>query len=188
MPADELVNHMIRYPSAVMIRMRRLRLRCLGASLGRACWIQRISIPRNPWDVCLGDYASLDDGVVLLSTGQRAAGPRIVIGKQCYLNRYVMIDAAERIELGDQCMIGPYTYITDHDHEHRRSEPVWKQPLICAPVIIGNDVWIGAHVVVLKGVTIGQGSVIGAGAVVTRDVAPYAIVAGVPAKQIGERT
>lgn len=55
------------------------------------------------------------------------------------------------------------------------------------PVAIGKDVWLGAGVVVLKGVTIGDSAVIGAGAVVTRDVPPNAKVAGVPARQIGAR-
>lgn len=55
------------------------------------------------------------------------------------------------------------------------------------PTVIGNDVWIGANAMVISGVTIGTGAVIGAGAVVTRDVAPYEIVGGVPAKKIGQR-
>ncbi len=56
------------------------------------------------------------------------------------------------------------------------------------PVVIGDHVWIGARALICPGVTIGEGAVVGAGAVVTRDVAPYAIVAGNPARVIGQRT
>jgi acetyltransferase-like isoleucine patch superfamily enzyme len=55
------------------------------------------------------------------------------------------------------------------------------------PVIIGNDVWIGSRVTILPGVKIGDGAIIGASAVVTKDVEPYSIVAGNPAKKIGSR-
>ena len=56
-----------------------------------------------------------------------------------------------------------------------------------APVVIGDDVWIGSRVIILPGVKIGNGSVIGAGAVVTKDVEPYSVVGGVPAKLIRRR-
>jgi acetyltransferase-like isoleucine patch superfamily enzyme len=99
-----------------------------------------------------------------------------------------MIDAHERIEFLGNCMVGPYCYFTDGDHGHQLGQNVGRQPMETAPVKIGKDVWIGAHVCVLKGVTIGDGAIIGAGAVVTRDVAPNAKVVGIPARQIGERS
>jgi NDP-sugar pyrophosphorylase family protein len=184
---DPLVNRVIRYPASMMIRLRRLRLRLLGVHIGSHCSIHRISVPRNPWDVWLGDSVSMDDGVVLLSNGPRKREPRIVIGSGIYFNRYTMIDAHERIEFMGNSMIGPYCYFTDGDHGHDRGETVRRQPMETAPVKIGKDVWIGAHVCVLKGVTIGDGAIVGAGAVVTRDVAPNAKVVGIPARQIGER-
>ena len=61
------------------------------------------------------------------------------------------------------------------------------QPNVATPIRIGNDVWIGAHAVILSGVTIGDGAVVAAGAVVHQDVMPYAIVGGVPARVLGER-
>ena len=171
------------------MRFRIMYLRMLGAHIGRMCWIQKISIPRNPWDVWFDDGIALDSGIVFLTTGTRRPGdPRIVIRSGCYFNRFSMIDVSRRIEFGQHCMIGPYCYFSDHDHGMDRNQLIMRQPLSGAPVTIGKDVWIGAGVSVLKGVQIGDGAVIGAGAVVTRNVAAYAKVVGVPARQIGERT
>jgi acetyltransferase-like isoleucine patch superfamily enzyme len=82
-------------------------------------------------------------------------------------------------------MIGPYCYITDHDHGVDEQGPISAQALVEAPVKVGDNVWIGAHSVILKGVSIGDNAVIGAGAVVTMDVGPGERVAGVPARGIG---
>jgi len=184
---DEFINRAIRYPGAVAMRFRIMRLRLLGANIGAHCWVRRISVPRNPWDIVIGDGAALDQGVILLATGPRKSEPRIVIGGGTYCNRFTMFDASERIEVGRDCMIGPHCYITDHDHLHGRDKLVRAQQLISAPVTIGNDVWIGAGVILLKGVTVGDGAVIAAGAVVTKDVLPGSKVAGVPAREIGVR-
>jgi acetyltransferase-like isoleucine patch superfamily enzyme len=103
-------------------------------------------------------------------------------------NRFTFIDASEKIEIGENSMIGPHCYITDHDHGHAVNQPVGQQPLIGSPVCIGREVWIGAGGIILKGVTIGDGAVIGAGAVVTKSVPANVIVAGVPARQIEKRS
>ena len=85
-------------------------------------------------------------------------------------------------------MFGPYCYITDHDHGTKLGQIVSQQTLISAPVRIEDAAWIGAHVTILKGVTIGTGAIVGAGSVVTKDVAANSIVAGVPTKVIGNRS
>ena len=79
-----------------------------------------------------------------------------------------MIDASLQIRFGGGCMIGPFCYITDHDHGTILGVPVADQPLVGSPVRIGDRAWIGAHVTVLKGVSIDAAAVVGAGAVVTR--------------------
>jgi acetyltransferase-like isoleucine patch superfamily enzyme len=66
-------------------------------------------------------------------------------------------------------------------------EPMRFQQGIYGPVVIEEDCWIGSHAVILKGVTIGAGAVVAAGAIVTKDIPPYTIAAGVPARVIGER-
>jgi acetyltransferase-like isoleucine patch superfamily enzyme len=98
-----------------------------------------------------------------------------------------MIDASQQIEIGENCMIGPYCYIADHDHGGDPAVPMNQQPLVGKPARIERDVWLGAHVCVLKGVTIGDGAIVGAGAVVTRDVPLGAKMAGVPARDIRVR-
>jgi serine acetyltransferase len=168
-------------------RARRVWLRWRGVRIGRRCWIQAIEIPRNPRDVVLGDDVALDAHVVLLTTGAVQAAPRIQIRSQTYVNRFTLFDASESIEVGERCMIGPNCYITDHDHGMRAGMDVRSQPLESAPVRIGNDVWIGAGAIILKGVSIGDQAVVGAGAVVTRDVPGQAIVVGVPARVKGSR-
>jgi maltose O-acetyltransferase len=181
---DGLINRLIRYPGAMAMRLRIVRLRLLGVRVGRKCWIRRIHVPRNPWDIVISDGAALDDYVVLLTTGSRGNAPRLFIGSGTYVNRFTMFDASESIEVGRNSLIGPYCYITDHDHGIQQGIPIAEQPLVGSPVRIGNNVWIGAGAIVLKGVTIENDAVIGAGAVVTRHVRSGEKVVGIPARKI----
>ena len=95
-----------------------------------------------------------------------------------------VLTAAENIVIGNQCMFANNFVVVDHDHD-RKDGKILKE-LVSAPVKIGNNVWCGANVTVLKGVTIGDGAVIAAGSVVNRDVAAYSVVAGVPARKISK--
>jgi maltose O-acetyltransferase len=182
---DDVINRAIRYPGAMAMRLRILRLRLLGLSIGEKCWVRRVRVPRNPWDIVIESMVALDDEVVLLTTGSRRATPRLVIGRGTYINRFTMLDASESIDVGRECLIGPFCYITDHDHGVERAIRLAEQPLVASPVRIGRNVWIGANALILKGVTIGSNAIIGAGAVVTRDVGDDEKVAGVPARRIG---
>jgi len=168
-------------------RLRRLQYRLLGVRMGAGCWLQRIEIQGDPAEILLGDGVALDRGVTLITKGERRTEPRIEIGAHSYINRHTILDAADLIILDEKCMIGPFCVIIDHDHGLEAGQDVQDQPLVSSPVRLGRAVWLGAHVTVLKGVTIGDGAVIGAGSVVTKDVPADAIVAGVPAKQIGSR-
>lgn len=96
--------------------------------------------------------------------------------------------AAERITIGDNVVVGANTSIVDTDfhpldREKRRDQPSGGQT---APVVIGDDVFVGMNCLILKGVTIGDGSVVGAGSVVTRSVPQDVVVAGNPARIIRE--
>lgn len=164
-----------------MSRVEAVVLRARGAELEGRVWLRGVDVPRNAWDVKLGDGAALDRGVTLIATGERGIAPRIAIGRRCYINRFAILDASERIELGDDCLVGPYCYLTDHDHALDCEVESRKSRLVSAPTKLGAGVWLGARVIVLKGVSIGEGSVVGAGSVVTRDIPPRSLALGSPA-------
>lgn len=106
-------------------------------------------------------------------------GAEITIGKGSFMNRNVSILAEQRVTIGEYALIGWDVTITD-TNEHD-----WPGLGVrCAPVTIGDHVWLGARSVILRGVTIGDHSVVGAGSVVTRDVPPYTLVAGSPARVV----
>ena len=97
-------------------------------------------------------------------------------------------DCGGFIEIGDNCLIGPNVVLRTSNHVFSdRNVPIREQGHIPGRIIIRDDVWIGANVVLLPDVSVGRGAIIGAGSVVTKNVDDYAIVAGVPAKQIGSR-
>ena len=112
-----------------------------------------------------------------------ATGPDgiMVIGDGVRLNYGVSISAEKAVVIGHRTRIGPYAMIVDSDFHDVYNRALRPQP---QSVVIGDDVWIGAKASVLRGVRIGRGAVIGTGAVVTRDVAPFTVVAGVPAKVV----
>lgn len=124
-------------------------------------------------------------------------GAEVVIGHYSYLNDYTMIGSGC---VGNYCSIGYGCQLGMHEHplgfistspclygaRNIFGEPAYWNDFP-APPSIGHDVWIGSHAVILQGVTVGNGAVIAAGAVVTKDVPPYAIVAGVPARVIRKR-
>jgi serine acetyltransferase len=174
---------LVRTNHGLRSRFSNIWFRALGVRLRGYVWMRRVSIPRNWSDVTIESDVALDHGVVLLCSGA-PRDDKLVIGSGTYVNRFTMIDASERTEIGRNCMIGPFCYITDHDHGHEKGRPIGEQNLRSAPVVIGNNVWIGASVIILKGVTIGDDAVIAAGAVVTKDVDVGMKVAGVPAREL----
>ena len=109
--------------------------------------------------------------------------PRIKIGAHVVINRDTLLDGRMGITIGDNVSIseGIAVFTLEHDPNSPTFETRG------APVRIHDYVFVGARVIILPGVTVGEGSVLAAGAVVTRDVAPFTIVAGSPARPIGER-
>jgi acetyltransferase-like isoleucine patch superfamily enzyme len=109
-------------------------------------------------------------------------------GANLHMHSGAFIDARGGLTLGAHVLVGPgAVLVTSTHHWDDPSQPITLQGSRPGPVQVGSDVWIGANAVVTSGVTIGDGAVIGAGAVVIADVAPYAIVGGVPARTVGAR-
>ncbi|WP_290428439.1 acyltransferase [Thermocoleostomius sinensis] len=141
----------------------------------------------NCWDagskLILHDKVRLDQGVHI-----QAIGGTITIGKHTYIGPYVCMAGPGNIHIGQNCLIasGSGIYANNHIFDNP-TRPINQQGVRCEGIVIEDDCWLGSGVRVLDGVTIGEGSVIGAGAVVTKDIPPYSVAVGVPAKVVSKR-
>jgi acetyltransferase-like isoleucine patch superfamily enzyme len=136
---------------------------------------------------------ALDDGRLELGAGvllepdvwiTAPAPGRVRIGEGTFLNIGVMVAAIGLVEIGAHCMLANGCFVTDANHRFDDpARPVpWQGFTTKGPTRIGDNVWLGANVVVTSGVTIGERCVIGANSVVTQDIPPFSIAAGAPAK------
>lgn len=133
--------------------------------------------------IIIGDRTLINSFAIL-----RSYGGTIKIGHSSFINSFTVLYGHGGLTIGNGCLIGPQVTIVPVNYGFQdRAIPFRKQTPSLKGITIGDDVWIGAGATILDGCTVGQGAVIGAGAVVTRDVEPYSIVAGVPARKIGER-
>lgn len=155
-----------------------------GYNIDGKCLFGRGVRIERPWRVRIGMRCSLQPGVWLNVGGEQGS---LEMGAYTFLGRGVVIESSLGIRIGAGCLIAPGVFITDHNHSLKIGTPMFEQPCVAAPVVIGDDVWIGANAVILPGVTIGDGAVVAAGAVVNRSVPSLAIVGGVPAKTIKYR-
>jgi len=108
-------------------------------------------------------------------------GGHVEIGDYTHINHRTEIHCKKRVIIGPNCSIAWDVVIMDTDYHG-----LGKNPRIDAPTILEESVWVGCRAVILKGVTVGRGAVVAAGSVVTKDVPPFTIVGGNPAKVIGE--
>jgi acetyltransferase-like isoleucine patch superfamily enzyme len=157
------------------------RLYLRNARLGQ--WVTLNGIPR----VSIQGDAEFGDHVAIWSSINQSkilvrAGASLKVGALTRING-AHIGVRNKLHIGKNVRIAPYSIILDsdyHDLSNRRKDGT------TAPIIIEDDVWIATRAMVLKGVRIGKGAVVAAGAVVTKDVAPYTVVGGSPAKFIKE--
>lgn len=145
---------------------------------------KNVEFQRFPQNIFIDDNAAIKEGARICSCNENAI---IKIGKNTTIGYHNFIYCSEKIIIGDDCLIAPFVYIVDSNHQIKRDRKINEQPNVTSPIIIGNDVWIASHVTILQGVTIGDGAVIAANSLVNKDVPPYTIVGGSPAKKISER-
>ncbi|MFE5408366.1 DapH/DapD/GlmU-related protein [Microbacterium sp. NPDC056569] len=144
-----------------------------GHELGEQCFLSELASIDND-SLRLGDRTYVAAGAYL--TGDLRAGA------DCSINPYTVIRG--RVTMGDGVRIGAHTSILGFNHSMESGTPVFRQPLTSKGIEIGDDVWIGSHVVILDGVRVGSHSVLAASAVVTKDVPAGAVVGGNPARFI----
>jgi acetyltransferase-like isoleucine patch superfamily enzyme len=134
----------------------------------------------------LADNVNLDRGVDINVTD--FGNCQIEIGETTYLGPYACIAGPGPIKIGKRCLIASHTSMYSNNHIFSdASESIMSQGITAKGIEIGDDCWLGTGVRVLDGVTIGRGCVIGAGAVVTKDIPPYSVAVGVPARVISHR-
>lgn len=169
------------------MRLRTLYCQLLGMTVGKGTLLPRICVSW-PHQVSLGARCVLGCDLILTFDGPWKPGPSIVVGNAVHIGAGCQFNIQEKIVIGDETLIAAGCRFFDADHGFSsRSIPMYRQAVRRAPITIGPDVWLGANVVVLKGVSIGRGAIVGAGAVVTKSIPEFEIWAGVPARKLGVR-
>lgn len=152
----------------------------------------RVGTLHDPDRISIGEYCSFQDYLYLTAWKNYAGNhfdPIITIGNNGDFGAFNHISCINRIEIGDNCLMGKWVTITDNDHGSTdfmtlRNAPAKRKLYSKGPIVIGNNVWIGDKATVLANVTIGDGAIIAANSVVIKDVPAYSIVAGNPARVV----
>ncbi len=186
--SDRAVFRLRATAATAVAQLRTLWWKLLGMRLGPGTLLPRIRVTW-PHQVSLGAGCSLERDLHFKYDGIWAPGPSIVIGDRVFLGAGCEFNICARLEIGADCLIASGCKFIDHDHGAESTEVPMNQQGngLRAGIVLEEDVWLGANVIVLKGVRLGRGAIVAAGAVVNRDVAPYEIWGGVPARKIGLR-
>lgn len=156
-------------------------------TIGKGCSIRPILNVNNPQYIRMGNDVSL--GIfcwIGTQIEENHTKPKLTIGNRVHIGAYSMILAADEILIGNNIIMSERVTIVDHIHDYRDvNVPVIDQPIkSTGRIVIENGCFIGINAVITGGVRVGEHSIIGANAVVTRDVPPFTVVGGVPAKII----
>ena len=160
------------------------RLRWPRAGFGARCDVRRglVIVMRPGARVGFGARCVLDRHLTVECSGELLVGDRTIFGHHC------TIAASQSVRIGADCLIAEMVSIRDSEHATiDPTKPYRLQGHATAPVVLGNNVWLGSKVVVTSGVTIGDNAIVGAGAVVTHDIPPNSLAVGVPARVVRKR-
>ncbi|WP_051822463.1 acyltransferase [Desulfonatronum thiodismutans] len=200
----EVVNLLFcNLPSSLGFFLRRTFYRRLFRSVGSGLILGRGLSIRHPGKITLGHRVAVDDNTLLDASGLKGEGIFIhddvivarncvvqakigstIIGARTEIGANTIISSISRVEIGKFGLVGPLCLIGGGNYKTDRTDiPMMDMGWTSrGPVVVGDDVWIGAGVSILDGVRIGKGCIIGAGAVVAKDLPDYAVAMGVPAK------
>jgi acetyltransferase-like isoleucine patch superfamily enzyme len=138
----------------------------------------------DPSLITIGDGSEINDYVII-----RTARNKVSIGSNTQVNPFTVIYGGSGVIIGNNVMIAPHCMIASGNHDFKQTEyPMrFAGTLTKGPIIIEDNVWIGANCTITDGVVIGKESVIGANSVVTKNVEPWSVMSGVPAVKIASR-
>lgn len=171
---------------------RRRALRLLGSLLDPRAWAHAVKLVNyynyshvTPLrSLRPGPGAAISPNATFSYPERIEIGRRLSLGARCHLWAG---PSRGRIVIGDDVLFGPEVMVTAAGYRFDDGAPVTAQAMDEADVVIGNDVWLGTRAIVLPGARIGNGAIVAAGAVVRGEVPAFAIVAGVPARVVGDR-
>ena len=159
-------------------------------SLGARTTVGRCRLIGDPNSISFGHHTTLLDDWCLVDLDPSIVDgkPKIRIGSYCSILHDFQCNAKLSVEIQDYVLIAPRVFVTDSDHvvDEAGSRTTLSKAFNSAPVVIEHDCWLGVNSVILKGVRVGHHSTVGANSVVTKDVPPFSIVAGVPARIVGQ--
>lgn len=131
----------------------------------------------------IGSNVRVDRGTRLLSSNKA----KLEIGDGTRIGLLSVFNGGDNITVGKKCLISGFVYLQTSMHRHGVDKSIQDQGYDHAPIVLGDDVWLGAHAVVLPGCEIGYGAIVGSNSVVTKSVNANTIVAGAPAKPLRSR-